>query len=402
MRKVHPSLRGACDDGTMPKVDRAVGRVLGPYANSGKWRLVVFDARGRKAMLADSLAEAEQLKAGLLRLVKDQSLLTIGAALDEWLEEKRQAGVKPLSITTIDSRLRPFLPVDTTLGEMTPQRAAQRYLQETRREGKYGVLRACTHHKTLLFAKGFFTWAVERGYLRENPFAKVKPIGKASSGKPQLREDEARKLYELGLKQAAAGDFWALAVLVQLIMGLRSGEVLGLRVRDVDAGATVLHIDGTKSKNARRRLTIESEPLRRLLAARCVGRRPDELIFPNKRGERYTAAMLFKFLRQLCAKAGVPQVCPHSLRGLHSSLAVAHGASSRFVAEALGHGSDAITRKHYITRDALDTARVKRVAGALEGQPAPDLENVVTLLSALLPEQLAEILSAVADRRKTS
>jgi integrase len=326
--------------------------------------------------------------------------MTIGAALDVWLEDKRQAGIKPASIQTVDKRLRPFLPRESTLGDITPQRAAKLYLDETKREGRFGVLRACTHQKTLIFAKGFFSWAVERGYLKENPFIKVKPVGKASAGKPQLREDEARKLYELALVLAQDGDWRALALLVQLVMGLRSSEVLGLRARDLDANGSVLVIEGTKSKNAWRRLKIASEPLRRLLITRCLGLAPDALIFATARGGRMLTPMLYKAMHRLCYLAQIPKVCPHSLRGLHSSLAVAHGESSRAVAQALGHGNDAITRKHYITPEALDNARLDRVASTLSGPKSADLEGLSSALGGLSPEQLSALLASVEKRRK--
>jgi integrase len=378
-----------------------IARVLGPYANGGKWRLVVFDEKGqRMARLAETKEEAEQIKASLLRLFDDRSLLTIEAAFEEWLGTKRQAGHKPRSIDTIERRLRPFLPLEITLGELTPQRAAELYLEETQRSGRFGILHACTHHKTLLFAKGFFTWAVDRGYVKANPFARVKPIGKANAGKPQLREDEARKLYALCMKLAQDGDSGAFAIIVQLVLALRSAEVLGLRARDLDAGGTVLVVDGTKTKNSKRRLRIESDPVRALLAERCAKLRPEELLFPDRRGGVHRTDFLYKVLRRLCEQAGVPIVCPHSLRGLHSSLAVAHGESSRAVAQALGHGSDAVTKKHYITSDALETARSRRVLGALEGPSNLEMNTLAETLARLSPDQLSALMNNVAERQK--
>ena len=375
-----------------------IARVLGPYRNSDKWRLVVFDENGRKALLAPTLEEAEQLKSGLLRMFSNRSLLTIGAALDEWLEHKTQSGLKPASIQMMRRRLESFLPLAKALGELTAPQAAKLYLDETKREGRTGVVRPATHHKTLGFAKELFAWAVEREYLRENPFAKVKRLGRASAGKLQLREDEARKLSAL-LIEASASDSAALALLVQLILALRSSEVLGLRVRDLDADATVLVVEGTKTRNARRRLEIMSAPLRQLLGRHCAGLAPGELIFGNGRAEPYRVQRLQKALAKYCTQAGIPVVCPHSLRGLHSSIAVTHGASSKLVAEALGHGTDAITKKHYISAQALDSARATRIAEALTPKsPAPDLGHLESLLRQLAPEQLATLMASVAKR----
>lgn len=254
-------------------------RVLGPYRNGEKWRLVLFDQHGRKAVLASTEAEAEALKSSLLRRADDGAQLSIAAALDEWLGEKRQAGLTESSISAIATKLRPFLPLEAMLGEITPQRAAQLYQAETQRVGRFGPLRAASHHKVLRHSKALFGWAVERGYLRANPFAQVKTIGKARAGKTQLRQDEAKKLNDLLIDRAGAGDESALAVLVQLVMGLRSAEVLGLRVRDLDAAGTVLVIDGKKTANARRSLAIESQPLRLLLARHCSTLSSEQLIF---------------------------------------------------------------------------------------------------------------------------
>ena len=106
---------------------------------------------------------------------------------------------------------------------------------------------------------------------------------------------------------------------------------------------------------------------------------------------------LHKALARYCKRAAVPLVCPHSLRGLHSSLAVKAGATSAFVAQALGHGSDAVTRKHYIAPSALDSARSARVAGALLGEA--DLDTLIATLRSLPSAQLDHVCAAVGVHR---
>ncbi len=92
-------------------------------------------------------------------------------------------------------------------------------------------------------------------------------------------------------------------------------------------------------------------------------------------------------------------VCPHSLCGLHSSLAVTCGASSQLVAEALGHGTDTITRKHYISHETLDSARTTRITKALAAKPAaPELRRLESLLRQLAPEQLEALMVSVAKQ----
>ena len=103
-------------------------------------------------------------------------------------------------------------------------------------------------------------------------------------------------------------------------------------------------------------------------------------------------ALLFA---QICQQADLPIVCPHSLRGLHSSLAVQAGASSSYVARALGHGSDEVTKRHYISQSAMDSARSARVSEALAG----NLDGLIATLLALSPAQRDQVCSAIGYRR---
>jgi integrase len=64
--------------------------------------------------------------------------------------------------------------------------------------------------------------------------------------------------------------------------------------------------------------------------------------------------------------AKVPIVSPHDLRGTHGRLALEAGISGDVVAASLGHESFAVTEQHYAGSDAVNGARVDRVAAALK------------------------------------
>lgn len=75
---------------------------------------------------------------------------------------------------------------------------------------------------------------------------------------------------------------------------------------------------------------------------------------------------LHRRLARLCKDAGVPEVVPHSMRGLHSTIAVERGATGRVVATAIGHTSfERITVPHYLAPGTVDRARAKRVQKVL-------------------------------------
>jgi integrase len=376
-------------------------RVTGPYAEGGKFRLVVF-MPDRRSLWCQTRQEAEALKAQIERTIADQGSRSVGEALGEYLIHLRRSGLKESSLSCIEHRLSRFLPLDRSLGSISPEVAAALYRDETARVTKFGrPVAACTHRMLLRQTKAFFRWAVDdRRYLSANPFDKVKPVGRVNTGKAQLTIDEARKLNAWLIQRAESGDEGATAVLTQLVLGLRSSEVLGRRVRDLDDGGRALCIPGGKTKNARRSLEIESEPLRALLQRQTVGKSPEDLLFGS--GKPLHNDYLWDRLQRYCVLAGVPKVCPHSLRGLHSTIAMERGATSGVVAAALGHGSFAITARHYVHPDTLANAKARKVSAALAGPtaaesapPRADLSGLSAALAALSPDELAAVLCAV-------
>ena len=367
-------------------------KVLGPYCNGVKWRLVIKEGGGRKSLVFDTEKEALAVRERLLATIEERTIRTIGEAVEEYLEHKRKRGCSERTLRTARHKLIPFLPVDKAISAITPKIAENLYTAQTEE------VAVATHHKNLRDAKAFYRYCIKQKYASANPFAEVQSIGKANAGKPQLRQDEARKLSDYLISRASDGDTRALGLLVQVVLGLRSGEVLGLRKRDLDCRATIVVVDGTKNKNAKRSLELDAPIVRDLLLRRCETLAPDAFIFTQEGSTRpFATSTLGKGLTRYCKHLGVPIVCPHSLRGLHSSLAVKAGATSAFVAQALGHGSDAVTRKHYITPSAIDSARSSRVAGALLGEV--DLDGLIATLRSLPSVQLDRVCAAVGIAR---
>lgn len=391
-------------------------RVLGPYSNGVNFRLVVIDGAKRKSITAASQEEAQHLKGMLEGEIQTRRSRTVEEAMTEYIEHRVHAhGIVDLTTRELRRMTEGFLPAASPLSDITPDEAGRLYRELTERKtGRGTVMSPSTHHVMLRRARGFFRWIVEQGYLAQNPFERIKPIGQSRVGKTQLTIDEARRFRELALKQATDGDVAALGVLLLLLLGLRAGEVLAREARDVDNEACVLWITRGKTKNARRRLEIPEEiqePLRRLL----IGKAPHELIFgTNRTGGRRNKAYLWFKVQALCNAAGVPPVCSHSLRGLHSTLALEAGATPHLVAAALGHSSFRVTARHYAEPSTLLNARSRRVAGALgtsalsasattdppvdSTSQSANLSALVETLSAAQRNQLQLLLNHAPDR----
>ncbi len=377
-------------------------RVLGPYPNGVNFRLVIVENGRRKSITAPTVEAAQALKRDIQGEIETRQTRTVAEVLAEYIDHRvRERGILPLTVSELNRLTLDFLPAQTTITAITHADATRLYETLTRRTTPRGTpISPSTHHVMLRRARAFFRWAVERGYLPQSPFERVKPIGQSRAGKTQLTIDEAKRFKALALQRANEGDVAALGVLLLLMLGLRAGEVLAREARDVDDDGRMLWIQRGKTKNARRRLEIPEElqePLRRLAA----NKQPQELIFGTNRkgGPRNKGYLWFK-VQALCDAVDVPRVCSHSLRGLHSTLALEAGATPHLVAAALGHSSFRVTARHYAEPSTLLNSRARKVAGALgrvdssvpafapNSPAAPDLSS---LLASLSQEQRAAL-----------
>lgn len=363
-------------------------RVLGPYRNRSGFRVIVVEGGRRKSITAATHEQALSLREDLLRQIAGQPDCTLAQALAEYAEYLlRERGILPQTAHELHRALERFLPLSAPLRSITPELARRLYASECQRITARGTAVAADTHRALLRrVRAFFRWTQEREYTQENPFAAVQAAGKSRAGKAQLRIDEARKFLQTAREQAEKGDAAAVGVLMMLLLGLRCGEVLGCAARDIDDSGHILWIPRGKTKNARRRLQLPTL-LRPLLLTLASGKSASALLFGTNRqgGPRHRNYLWFK-VRALCIDAGVPRVCSHSLRGLHSTLALEAGATAQLVAAALGHASFAVTARHYADPDALEGVRARRVAAELS--PRPEVIDA----TAYGDEELAQVL----------
>lgn len=396
----------------MPR-PKAPPRVKGPYyePRRGLYRVRIFEAGGQRDVAFPTEAEAVQAMAELGKLLAQPAERMLGARLDEYIAEKQQrAKAKPETCREQLSCLRRCFSeqLNADMGAISPRTAQalyQRWVEEpVERTGK--PREAATHRFYLRLAQGFFGWAVRRGYLILNPFKDVQPVGRVSAGKPQLRIEEARPFAETAFRLFdETGDVLALACVMPLYLGLRASEVLRRRVRDVDCGGSLLWIDAGKTRNARRNLKVDAPELQQRLTKLASGRAPDEPLFGmGSTGQPRRRQSLHSAVRRICKSASVPLVCPHSLRGLWATVSVESGAATSAVAAALGHGSFAVTARHYAQPEAVAGARSARVMELLDrersGAPSAgvhiDQLSAEQIVARLSPDVLAKIVELVA------
>ena len=118
--------------------------------------------------------------------------------------------------------------------------------------------------------------------------------------------------------------------------GLRISEVIQLRVKDIDVHELTLHLKNTKGQKDR--MTIISETLQQDLQNIIAGKKADEFIFANNRGEQLSERSAQKMFSISLQKTGIQKNATfHSLRHSFATHLLENGVDVRYVQELLGH-----------------------------------------------------------------
>lgn len=230
--------------------------------------------------------------------------------------------------------------------------------------------------------------AEDWGLIQFNAAAKVPAPRIPDDERRYLSADEARVLLA-----AVQGQRDEALYTLALNLGLRQGELLGLRWVDVDLEARELHVrqqlirphgrtefGPPKSKRSARTLPLGAGLVTVLHAHK--GRQLEErlqrvrtwedhgLVFPSLVGTAQTPGNVLSGFKRLLREVGLPKVTFHSLRHSCATLLVAEGVPMRVVMEILGHATIAITARVYAhvieesTREAVEA--IERVLGKKE------------------------------------
>ena len=380
-----------------------------PYAEMNRhgkerFRVVVKAPTGKRCFVFGTLAEANRERQRLEKQHRQDFEKTVAELIEEYQAHcLTERSYRPRTAHVENHRLHDLFStrMEQRLSTLTRAKAeAMVHALCSRSNRKSGAPRlsvATRRHDSLLLRR-FGAWACKAKYVRENPFVGLMPAGKVNVGKVHLTTDERVKWVQECEAAIAAGSDLALAALFCLYRGTRAAEILNRQVSDVDDGGTKLIISNAKTKAGNRRLSIP-EALRGHFAALCAGKSPTDPLFaqtrPGPKKFRRTAS-LHRVVQRICKRAGVKQICTHSLRGMNAELQLEGGTSEDVVAKSLGHTSIRMTKTHYINRDVQDSISARKVDSVLSKYDDPQLplspnEDAQLLLSRISPEVAAAL-----------
>lgn len=144
------------------------------------------------------------------------------------------------------------------------------------------------------------------------------------------------------------------SIIVLLYSGMRIGELLALKCEDVNLLNRIMHVRGTKTKDADRLVPIHKK-LIPILKSRLAG----EFVFENGNGEpirydSYKKNFFDPFMKSL-GLSQTPHACRHTFISMMDSAGVS--ASSVVLKRIVGH-ANASTTEHYTHKETSELVNV--------------------------------------------
>lgn len=343
---------------------------IGPDPVTGKRRQRYKTCRGTKK-------EAAAARRELLTGVEDgnhvdTSKITVSDFAKDWLNNiaALNVGAKSLERYTgiVEGNIQPAIG-DVHLQKLNAQRIEAMYanaLKSGRRDGRAGGLNPLTVRHIHRVLKQILASAVKKKLLKFNPMDAVETKLKVEQKEVvPLNPDELTTLI-----RAAGGLVLYMPTLLAATTGMRRGEILGLRWRDIDferQSLLVLQaIEETKegldfkepkTKAARRKISLPAfvvEALRRHRREQAeqrlvlgLGKDKRDLVFTTLEGQPCRPRNFSKQFSRLVKRALPRHVRFHDLRHTHASQLLAQGTNVKVVCERLGHSNISITLQVY-------------------------------------------------------
>jgi site-specific recombinase XerD len=148
------------------------------------------------------------------------------------------------------------------------------------------------------------------------------------------------------------------AVLLMYSAGLRVGEVVRLRIEDVDVSRGMLRV--RRGKGAKDRYTLLSARALTALRIYLDAFPTKHWLFPGARTDHhYSARAIQKAVRRAALRAGLgKRVTPHTLRHSFATHLLEAGTDIRYIQELLGHRSSQTTQIYtHVSRTRLASIR---------------------------------------------
>lgn len=287
---------------------------------------------------------------------------TVIEFVDIWLETFKKNSVKDASLSRLESSrktLEGYEIAQKRIGEVSFF-DIQRYVNQLV-DDEYSM---SSIKKQLRIVTSPLKLAASMQIIPADPSVGVK-LPNESKVKKETKEvvaytsDEQERLF----KRVAVSPMnpGYLAILFMIETGLRSGELLALKWKDVELERSRVHVHATilnpmsnvkavyqnspKTKSSKR--IVPLTPKAKAILKRLMEDRKTEWIFESK-GQRYSYKQLMYQTKKLCREAGVPYYGEHVFRHTFATNCYYKGIDVKILSRLMGHSSVTVTYNTYI------------------------------------------------------
>ena len=244
----------------------------------------------------------------------------------------------------------------------------QKFIIYLRTEKSFAPQTVHHHYRTLNM---IFAYAQKQEIILKNPMDKVDPP-KLAKKQIDAFSPEAAKVFFSALNECPL-DFRCMLHLM-ITTGIRRGECIGLKWRDIDETRSLVKIERNVTYTAKSGITVStpktSASLRTIplmnstlkllnaLKAQRMAEHPntildDSFIFPGENSifaPRDPTAVTHR-VKHFMKVNGLPDMSPHDLRHSCATLLLSSGADVKSVQEILGHTNASTTLNFYVKAD---------------------------------------------------
>ncbi|WP_246946149.1 site-specific integrase [Bacillus pinisoli] len=317
--------------------------------------------RGFKTKKEAEKALAEAINAINKGTYIEPSVILYKDYLNQWFSTKQNGiGVQTAEVykNYIRGRIIPNLG-DYTLSKLTTIHL-QSYINSLTEEG----LSSATVRKIYEIIRNSLEHAVDFELVPKNVAVKVK-LPKGNKKEINVwNEEEVNKFLKV-----AKDDSCYIVFYLALMTGMRQGELLGLRWKDVDLNKGLIRIkqtlshdgktfiNGAKTKSSLRTINLSTSATKVLKAHKLrvskvkLSHGPNyqdyDLVACTQSGTPFNPANVRRNLKRIIKAANLPDIRFHDLRHTHATILLSNGINVKVISERLGHSNIKVTLDTY-------------------------------------------------------
>ncbi|MBA4543961.1 MULTISPECIES: site-specific integrase [Thermoactinomyces] len=295
---------------------------------------------------------------------------TLKEYMERWLEDYAKTALRPSTLQTYKTYINAH--IIPTLGAITLQQLQpmhlQRFYNEKLTNGRVdgeGGLSPHTVRYLHVILKEALGHAVKWQLLSRNVADLADPPALGKKDIITLEPEEVTLFLDHARK-----DRLYIAFLLAITTGLRRGEILGLRWKDINFEAKTASIrknlvvvngkpvlQEPKTKGSIRSVSLPSTTIEELKKHKRIqnqekllagaGYQDNDLIVATSVGTPVSPRNLLRSFYRIIKKANLPDIRFHDLRHTHATLMLKQGEHPKIVSERLGHSNTRITMDIY-------------------------------------------------------